>query len=224
MTAAAFEAPAIPTADAWRERLRSDASALERSVAGHLGDLHAAIVHRAHAAGASSLVLTGSTARGQRTDISDLDYHLFGKAIDVRDLSHELDLHVPERSCGREEDPGRRRLHPVVTSLWPCRVRSRSDPTRRRAHGPTPAMAGCCPQGTARGQVDGVGWTVRCEWRPGGCAHSGAHRAVARGASVPALHRRLSAVASRGADSAEHRRLVRCRRGPGVHHSRRSRP
>jgi hypothetical protein len=39
-------------------------------------------------------MLTGSTARGTRTPISDLDYHLIRPPISKDDLSHELDLHV----------------------------------------------------------------------------------------------------------------------------------
>jgi hypothetical protein len=38
--------------------------------------------------------LTGSTARGTRTVISDFDYHLGGSPIEIDDLSDELDLHV----------------------------------------------------------------------------------------------------------------------------------
>jgi hypothetical protein len=56
--------------------------------------LHTAVTERALAAGAAALILSGSTARGHRTDISDLDYHLIDKPIDTSDLSRELDLHV----------------------------------------------------------------------------------------------------------------------------------
>ena len=46
--------------------------------------LHAEVVDRARLGGALGLVLTGSTARGRRTDISDLDYHLVvGESIDA---------------------------------------------------------------------------------------------------------------------------------------------
>ena len=40
------------------------------------------------------MILSGSTARGTRTQISDLDYHLVGTTIETRDLSPQLDLHV----------------------------------------------------------------------------------------------------------------------------------
>jgi hypothetical protein len=38
--------------------------------------------------------LTGSTARGTRTSISDLDYHVVGISIPHGDLPAELDIHV----------------------------------------------------------------------------------------------------------------------------------
>jgi hypothetical protein len=43
------------------------------------------------------LILSGSTARGRRTAISDLDYHLIGPSIEREDLPYELDLHVLSR-------------------------------------------------------------------------------------------------------------------------------
>jgi HEPN domain-containing protein len=52
------------------------------------------VVGRARSADAHALILSGSTARGSRTEISDLDYHLVGDKIATRDLSTELDLHV----------------------------------------------------------------------------------------------------------------------------------
>jgi hypothetical protein len=56
--------------------------------------LHDAVTKRARESSAAALLLTGSTARGTRTAISDLDYHLVGEAITTDDLSGELDLHV----------------------------------------------------------------------------------------------------------------------------------
>jgi hypothetical protein len=52
------------------------------------------VIDRAREAGAHSLILSGSTARDSRTEISDLDYHLVGDKIPTRDLPTELDLHV----------------------------------------------------------------------------------------------------------------------------------
>lgn len=52
------------------------------------------VVERAAASGAEALILSGSTARGTRTAISDLDYHVVGVPIKTKDLTRELDLHV----------------------------------------------------------------------------------------------------------------------------------
>lgn len=78
----------------WQQRLTTDAVATDRFLPTRLRAVHASIVARAHDLYACGLILSGSTARGRRTEISDLDYHLIGAPIDVEDLSHELDLHV----------------------------------------------------------------------------------------------------------------------------------
>lgn len=80
--------------EAWELRLSRDLEAVEQAVPVVLRKLHQAVVARAHEVEAHSLVLSGSTARGRRTGISDLDYHLIGRKIDTTDLSAELDLHV----------------------------------------------------------------------------------------------------------------------------------
>jgi hypothetical protein len=64
------------------------------SVPQALRPLHDAVTRRARESGAAALLLTGSTARGTRTAISDLDYHLVGEPVATDDLSGELDLHV----------------------------------------------------------------------------------------------------------------------------------
>jgi hypothetical protein len=59
--------------------------------------LHAAhdlVCDRAIATNAEALLLTGSTARGSRTSISDLDYHIIGVTIPQEDLPADLDIHV----------------------------------------------------------------------------------------------------------------------------------
>lgn len=56
--------------------------------------MHESVVLRARPVEANALILSGSTARGRRTEISDIDYHLVGWKIKTHDLSHELDLHV----------------------------------------------------------------------------------------------------------------------------------
>jgi len=82
------------SADAWERRLRADRELIERLMPDALRDLHGVVVARAQQVGARALILSGSTARGRRTEMSDLDYHLVGNKIATRDLSFELDLHV----------------------------------------------------------------------------------------------------------------------------------
>jgi hypothetical protein len=77
----------------WEEKLAFDALRIKAFLPAELRPLHRAVASRARKADASALVLTGSTARGRRTEISDLDYHCVGPSFDVEDLSRELDLH-----------------------------------------------------------------------------------------------------------------------------------
>jgi hypothetical protein len=74
--------------------LEADRRAIAAHLPARLAGLHAAVTSRATASGAEALILSGSTARGCRTAISDLDYHLIGRPIDKVGLSRELDLHV----------------------------------------------------------------------------------------------------------------------------------
>jgi hypothetical protein len=78
----------------WARRLKEDQAAVARLMPPGLRPLHDMVVARARAGGAQALILSGSTARGRRTAISDLDYHLIGGPIETRDLAYELDLHV----------------------------------------------------------------------------------------------------------------------------------
>ena len=82
--------------EGWSRRLSEDRGAIERCLPPELRGLHEVLVARARArdAGARGLILSGSTARSRRTEISDLDYHLVGPKIITTDLSAELDLHV----------------------------------------------------------------------------------------------------------------------------------
>jgi hypothetical protein len=65
-------------------------------------ETHARVVDRARAAGAASLILTGSTARSSRTPISDLDYHVIGPRFTTHDLPEELDLRIVTPTRFRE--------------------------------------------------------------------------------------------------------------------------
>jgi hypothetical protein len=84
----------IHTARAWDQRIKADSESASRAIPERLRSLHAAVIGRASEGAAHSLILSGSTARGSRTDISDLDYHLVGDKIHTKDLTAELDLHV----------------------------------------------------------------------------------------------------------------------------------
>ena len=78
----------------WSRRLEADAERIIRNLAPRLTEVHRELVRRARLAGANALVLSGSTARHQRTPISDLDYHIVGPRVESRDVSRELDVHT----------------------------------------------------------------------------------------------------------------------------------
>lgn len=83
--------------DVWVERLRFDRERAAR----HQSRAHMAISEsvreRAEAVGAEAVVLSGSTARGHRTQVSDLDYHVIGaSSIQVADLPEDIDLYADE--------------------------------------------------------------------------------------------------------------------------------
>jgi hypothetical protein len=79
---------------AWQTRLIDDQQRARDFLPAQLRVLHDAVTARAQESHAQALLLTGSTARGTRTAVSDLDYHLIGEPIVTDDLSGELDLHV----------------------------------------------------------------------------------------------------------------------------------
>lgn len=54
-------------------------------------------MNRARSASAAAIVLSGSTARGRRTLVSDLDYHVIGiSSLKVADLPADIDLYADE--------------------------------------------------------------------------------------------------------------------------------
>lgn len=83
----------------WQSKLHADALAIRTVLPARTRPLHRAIVIRAREQGAEALVLSGSTARGRRTDISDLDYHVIGSDFEAKDISRELDLHFLSREA-----------------------------------------------------------------------------------------------------------------------------
>lgn len=85
-----------PDSQQWTSRLLLDG---ERAAANQSAELMAitrAIEDRSHELGADALVLTGSTARNRRTQVSDLDYHVIGGRPGVEDLPSDIDLYNDE--------------------------------------------------------------------------------------------------------------------------------
>ncbi len=87
----------------WEQKLLDDAELATRFLAGPLAEINRQVVRRATSLGADAVVLTGSTARGKRTSISDLDYLIVGAKPRVRDLQEDIDVHIasPERFLDR---------------------------------------------------------------------------------------------------------------------------
>ncbi len=78
----------------WQHRLERDPRRALELLPRSLRELHRLLTVRARDSGANALLLSGSTARGTRTEISDLDYHLVGEPVATSDMPAELDLHV----------------------------------------------------------------------------------------------------------------------------------
>lgn len=76
----------------WARRMREDRDRAEHYQTPAQQAITATVMRRAIALGASGFALTGSTARGRRTAISDLDYHVIGKRPDVSDLPGDVDV------------------------------------------------------------------------------------------------------------------------------------
>ena len=87
--------PADP--DAWADRLRFDRERAARNQSRELAAITAAVRERAQDLGAHALVLSGSTARGRRTEVSDLDYQVIGPSPPrVADLPADIDLYADD--------------------------------------------------------------------------------------------------------------------------------
>jgi predicted nucleotidyltransferase len=83
--------------DVWAERLSFDRERAVRHQSSALVAITEIIRKRALAAGAEAIVLSGSTARGRRTRVSDLDYHVIGpSSLRVADLHWDIDLYADE--------------------------------------------------------------------------------------------------------------------------------
>lgn len=83
--------------DVWAERLSFDRERAARHQSSDLTAITEAVQERARAAGAEAVVLCGSTARGHRTLVSDLDYHVVGaSSLRVADLPEDIDLYADD--------------------------------------------------------------------------------------------------------------------------------
>jgi hypothetical protein len=85
-----------PDPELWASRLLVDRERAARHQSPDLAAITRALESRSRALGAAALVLTGSTARGRRTEVSDLDYHVIGAHPEVDDLTAEIDLYCDE--------------------------------------------------------------------------------------------------------------------------------
>lgn len=84
-------------AEVWTERLRFDRERAVRNQPAELHAITATVQERALDAGAEAVILSGSTARGRRTRVSDLDYHVIGvSSLQVADLPEDIDLYADE--------------------------------------------------------------------------------------------------------------------------------
>lgn len=80
----------------WASRLQGDRRRAARHQTAELARITDAVQSRARRLGAAALGLTGSTARGRRSAVSDLDYHVIGARPDLGDLPAEIDLYCDE--------------------------------------------------------------------------------------------------------------------------------
>jgi hypothetical protein len=77
-------------------RLLADRRRAARYQSPEVAAITGGVESRSRAQNAVALVLTGSTARGRRTAVSDLDYHVIGASPSVMDLPAEVDLYSDE--------------------------------------------------------------------------------------------------------------------------------
>jgi len=77
--------------------LRFDRERAAANQSAELTAITAVAIERARDAGAAAMVLSGSTARGRRTGVSDVDYHVIGaSSLRVTDLPADIDLYADE--------------------------------------------------------------------------------------------------------------------------------
>jgi predicted nucleotidyltransferase len=77
---------------AWSRRLDGDRRRADRNQSPAQRRITEALLSRAHDLRVEAFALTGSTARDQRTAISDLDYHIIGSRPSRSGLADEIDI------------------------------------------------------------------------------------------------------------------------------------
>jgi Uncharacterized protein conserved in bacteria (DUF2188) len=77
---------------AWQRRLEQDGRRAQLHQTARQRAITERLVARAWELECEAFALTGSTARGQRTPVSDLDYHVVGLRPDVHDLRDDVDI------------------------------------------------------------------------------------------------------------------------------------
>lgn len=85
-----------PDPELWESRLALDRKRAAANQSEALMEITRAVETRSQELGAEALVLTGSTARGRRTKVSDLDYQVIGGKPDVEGLPSDIDLYSDE--------------------------------------------------------------------------------------------------------------------------------
>ena len=78
--------------DGWTQRMRGDRIRAERNQTPEQLAVTRRLLARALELGAEGFALTGSTARGQRTIVSDLDYHIIGPRPNLSDMPSDVDV------------------------------------------------------------------------------------------------------------------------------------
>lgn len=78
----------------WRARLEDDRARAVRNQTAAQRHATSTVLQRARELGAVGFALTGSTSRGHRTPISDLDIHIVGERPRFEDLNESLDLYA----------------------------------------------------------------------------------------------------------------------------------
>lgn len=86
----------LSDAGVWTGRLRSDRARAARNQTAELAAITAAIEARSRDGGARAVILSGSTARGRRTRVSDLDYHVIGPRPTIAHVAEDVDLYCDD--------------------------------------------------------------------------------------------------------------------------------